>query len=198
MKYGKLSNWALQSRFIFHWIHVACIPKIRPLVKRTVKAIASRLYVSRKSVSPDADYLDYRRGSPAAVIATLFSPVRGEKGASYAPDSPRSARASGISIDVYLTKCLSTERYIHTSIHTHIHIYILSLSLSLSPSVATAFTSITRTIPSRPVEMRATKVHAFLHSPFWFLMHVGTRVLLISGARRKWRPSIGRNQSVRQ
>lgn len=60
MKYGKLPNRTLQSRFIFHWIHVACIPKIRPLVKRTVKAIASRLYVSRKSVSPNADYLDYQ------------------------------------------------------------------------------------------------------------------------------------------
>lgn len=60
MKCEKLRDWALRSRFIFHWIHVACIPKIRPPVKRTVKAIASRLYVSRKSVSPDADYLDYQ------------------------------------------------------------------------------------------------------------------------------------------
>lgn len=115
----KWSDWALQSRFIFHWIHVVCIPKIRPLVKRTVKAIASRLYVSRKSVSPDADYLDYQEEGQAMAKTTLFSSFRREKETFYASDLPRSARASDISIDIYLAKCFFTEKYTHAYTHTH-------------------------------------------------------------------------------
>jgi len=145
MKYEKLSDWALQSRFIFYWIHVACIPKIRPLVKRTVKAIASRLYVSRKSVSPDADYLDYQEGVKRWRRRPFFPPFVGKE-TFYTPDLPRSARAFGISIDIYLAKCLFiqkyTHAYTHAYTHTHTHTHTHTYTLSLSPSIDNAHNSI--------------------------------------------------------
>jgi len=90
------------------------------------KAIPPRLYASRKSVSLYADYRDYRRakdrkerkrGGALTSIAGSFSTLLEMGGSSgrfgrggerernpHAAGPPQSARASGISIDVCLTK----------------------------------------------------------------------------------------------